>query len=256
MTRFVALHSFTRRAGTSTIAANLAVLLARSGLAVALVECDRRHDSASALLGVGVDAAPFVDACRGGGADGGPAQDVSSEIGVEDGRLLVVPGGRRDPVDGDDGAVTAEQLTTLLGSLVAEARPDMVILDAEAGLLQETLAIFAIVDDLLEIIEPDPVGHQGSAVTIDVAARLGVPQRWVLLNRAPATPLEPSERADLESAFGTALLAQIPHAPELGGATAVPFVLRRTSHPWCESMFGMAHTLVQAAVQTRGAVTQ
>lgn len=256
MTRFVALHSFTRKAGTSTLAANLAVLLARSGLAVALVECDRTHDTTESSLGIASDGVRFVDLCRKGTQAGSPAQDVSGALGVEEGRLLVIPGGRRRAAEGDDGAVTTDQLTTLLGALVATARPEVVILDAETGLLPETMAIFAIADDLLEVVVPDPAGHQGSAVTIDVAARLGVPQRWIVLNHAAAVPLPADQRMELQSAFAIPLLAEIPDAPELPAAGAAPFVLTRTTHPWSESTYEMARALVRAEIVVRGAVTQ
>jgi len=254
VTRFLVVHSFTRRVGTSTVAGNLALLLARSGLRVTLVDSHRQRDSVGAVLGVTPAARAFVDACRDpDGVDVAPA-DVSAAFRLPARRLVAIPGGhgsRRSPTD---PTVGADEIAALLRAVALATIPDFVVVDAEAGLHLETMALLAVADVLVEVTEPEPAGHQGSAITLDVAERLGVTRRWIVLNRALAAPVPDVDRVVLESAFRVPLLGALPEASELEPPATGPFVLEHPAHPWSGALYGVASDLLDDEVTAHGVV--
>jgi MinD-like ATPase involved in chromosome partitioning or flagellar assembly len=253
VSRFVVVHSFTRRVGTSAIGANLALILARSGLRVALVDAHRQRDSVGPTLGVAPQGRPFVDACRDP-APAGLLDDLSAPFRLPAGRLSAVPGGSGTPRTDADPTVGADEIVGLLRTVTLVSGADYVVVDAEAGLHLETTALFAVADVLAEVIEPEPAGHQGSAVTLDVAARLGIPRRWIVVNRAVATPVPDVDRVVLESAFRVPLLGALPEAPELPRSDAGPFVLEHPAHPWSAALYTIASTLLDDEMVARGAL--
>jgi len=253
VSRFVVVHSFTRRVGTSAVAANLALLLARSGLRVALVDTHRQRDSIGPSLGVAPRARAFVDA----GKDPAPAgllDDLSEPFRLPAGRFSAIPGGHATHLPDGDPSLSADEIVGLLRSVTLVSGADYVVVDAEAGLHLETMALFAVADVLAEVIEPEPAGHQGSAVTLDVADRLGVPRRWIVMNRAVTSPVPDVDRVVLESAFRVPLLGALPEAPEWDRTDAGPFVLEHPAHPWSASLYTIASTLLDDEMVARGAL--
>ncbi len=253
MTRFVVVHGFTRRVGASTLAANLALVLARSGLRVALVDTHRQRDSIGPALGVRAQTRAFIDACR---LPGAPEllDDRSADFRLPAGALVVLPGGHDAPRPHADPTVSADEITALLGAVTAASSADFVVLDGEAGLHLETMALLAVADVLVEVIEPEPAGHQGSAVTLDVAERLGVPRRRIVMNRAPEAPVPDVDRVVLESAFRVPLLGALPEAPELDPPGEGAFVLGHPAHPWSAALYAVASALLDDEMTARGVV--
>ena len=62
---------------------------------------------------------------------------------------------------------------------------DVLVIDTHPGLNEETLLSITISDVLLLILRPDKQDYQGTAVTVDIARRLEVPELLLLVNKVP-----------------------------------------------------------------------
>ncbi|PYE54784.1 MinD/ParA family ATP-binding protein [Deinococcus yavapaiensis] len=174
------LHSFVRGSGKTTLAARLAVLASR-GARVALIEADLGAPSLQTLLHL--DAPRFylndflVGACR--------AADIMTPLQVVRSGTLFVGCVNDHPTEVARTARTrlsVEQLDRALSELRAELELDLIVLDAAAGLGEQSLPAIALADDLLLVMRLDQQDYQGTGVTADVARKLGVPSVRLLVN--------------------------------------------------------------------------
>ncbi|MFM8236495.1 MAG: MinD/ParA family protein [Actinomycetota bacterium] len=249
MTQFVTVHGFRRGVGKTTVAVNLAGVLARAGLRVLLVETARRADDAGTLLG-GTRPEGFADLVAGAAEAASLGHDVTGTLGsTASGRLVVVGGGRAAAPDSDAmGAAT----TVAFHSLAEAYTPDLVVLDTAAGLTEETLTLLAVTDDLLLLVRPDRRDHQGSAVTADVAVRMGVPRPALLLTQVPGTELDPTDRARIEEAFSIPVAAVLPFSRAVAEYRGDrPFAVAHAGDPWSIAITGLASDLIAAADTAR-----
>lgn len=246
MTRYVAVHSFRRGVAKSVVAANLAVVLARSGLRLVLVGTGRFGDDLGLRLGVRLAGARFGDVVAGRAAISTAAHDVSAAAGVAEGRRLwVVRGGGPESDPLHDEEHDPERVRATFRELVGHVQPEVVVLDTEAGLTEDTIEIHALVDDLVLLVRPDRQDHQGTAVTLDVADRLSVPRTWLVLSHVVSGQIRARDRADAEAAFGTPVSAVLPFADGLtADDLTAPFVVRRSGHPWSIALRELASDLV------------
>src|SRR5262249_41261368 len=68
--------------------------------------------------------------------------------------------------------------------LLETLRLDYLFIDTHPGLNEETLLSLAISDALVLILRPDRQDFQGTAVTVEVARKLEVPNLWLVVNKA------------------------------------------------------------------------
>ncbi len=61
---------------------------------------------------------------------------------------------------------------------------DYLLIDTHPGVNEETLLSIAISDSLLLVLRPDHQDYQGTAVTLEIARRLEVPQLFLVVNKA------------------------------------------------------------------------
>ena len=83
-------------------------------------------------------------------------------------------------------------------ALRKELNLDYLFIDTHPGLNEETLLSIAISDILLIILRPDQQDFQGTAVTVDIARGLDVPNLFLVVNKAliTATNIHASGFAD------------------------------------------------------------
>ena len=250
MSRFVTVHGFRRGVGKTTVSVNLAGVLARAGVSVLLVETARRAEDAGAVLG-GTRPDGFAELVAGTAGAASIGRDATAAVGSSSGgRLVVVNGGRAVAPDPD---VIGEATTTAFHALLDAFAPDFVVLDTAAGLTEETLTLLAVTDDLLLLVRPDRRDHQGSAVTADVAVRMGVPRPALVLTQVTGTVLDPADRARIEEAFSIPVAAVLPFSREVAEHQGDrPFAISHAGDPWSIALTGLASDLVTTEAAARG----
>ena len=68
--------------------------------------------------------------------------------------------------------------------MLKEMKLDYLFIDTHPGLNEETLLSIAISDILLIVLRPDQQDFQGTAVTVDIARSLDVPNLILMVNKA------------------------------------------------------------------------
>jgi len=188
MAKVISLHSFRGGTGKSNITANLATIMANAGHRVGIVDTDVQSPGIHAIFGLSEsDLGVTLNAFLWGQKDiAEAAYDVSRPASLQNGKLYLVPSSMkmadisRVLHEGYDVRLLKDGLKELVRSLEL----DYLFLDTHPGLNEETLLSIAISGVLLIILRPDSQDYQGTSVTLEVARKLGVPNIYLVLNKA------------------------------------------------------------------------
>jgi septum site-determining protein MinD len=249
MNKIVTIHSFRRGVGKTSLAANLAVLLALQGQRVALVDRDFQTPSAHMFFGLsdGGIAHTFNDYLWNKCDALSTAQDITARLGLETrGKLFLVAASTqvaeilhilRNPLDIDRYINGFQTLET-------ELALDVLLVDAPAGLNEDTLPSIAITNTLVLVLHPDKQDFQGTAVVVDIAHNLEVPKILIVLNDAPETLEVTSAQSELEQTYRCGKGIILPHSEELMALTSSElFVLHHPEHLLTSSLKELAERL-------------
>jgi MinD-like ATPase involved in chromosome partitioning or flagellar assembly len=185
----ISVHSYRGGTGKTNTTANLAAMLVRHGKRVAIVETDIQAPGIHVLFGLDAKAIRLTlnDYLWGRCAIDEVAYDVHTTIASEapSGRLFVVPASVKA---GEIARILREGYDVALlnngfQQLVKGLQLDFLFIDTHPGLNEETLLSIAVSDLLIVLLRPDRQDYQGTAVTLDVARRLGVPKLFILMNK-------------------------------------------------------------------------
>jgi non-specific protein-tyrosine kinase len=165
--------------GKSTVAANLAVLMAQAGKKVTLVDANFRHPTQHEIFGLknSVGLADLLNHTP-------DAWGADCQATAVDG-LSVLPSGPLppDPVR----LLENSTLTDLVERL--KAASDIVVIDAPATLgLVDTFVAARVADALLFVVERGRVSRQDALQAKETLAASGAPMVGVVLNRATEMP--------------------------------------------------------------------
>jgi MinD-like ATPase involved in chromosome partitioning or flagellar assembly len=113
------------------------------------------------------------------------AYDVSQAIGERPGRLFLIPSSIKP---GEIAHLLREGydvglLSDGFGELIEQLDLDYLVIDTHPGVNEETILSIALSDQLLIILRPDQQDFQGTAVTLDVARKLDVPNMYLVVNK-------------------------------------------------------------------------
>ena len=247
--RVISVHSFRGGTGKSNISANLATALALRGRRVAVVDADIQSPGIHVLFGLTEERmSPALndylwDRCAIEDAAHDVSPDAVREAG---GAVFLVPSSIRA---GDIARVLREgydvaKLTEGFDGLLDRLRLDHLLIDTHPGLNDETLLSIAVSEVLLLVLRPDRQDFQGTAVTVDVARRLGVPELRLVVNKhAPWLDREALCR-QVEATYGARVAGVFAHADEMlelqsGGV----FALHYPEHAFSAGMARMAREL-------------
>lgn len=238
MVECIVFHSARPGVGKSTIAANVAALMAARGQRVGLVDANLQDGGLALFFGleearVGDTLNDFLlDRCDGAAA----LYDVTPPQ-CRPGSVMLLPA---SPRPRDLGALLQagfriERMTDDLPALAERLGLDRLLVDTHAGLQEQTLLpmlSLAIAHTLVVVLQLDQRDYQGTGVTVDVAHTLKVP-RVALVASQVAAAFAPADVArELEGAFKDRVLASIPYAEEVAAmGCADLFVLRHPDHP-------------------------
>lgn len=253
MSSIVSIHSFRGGTGKSNLSANLAATLASRGRRVGVVDTDIQSPGIHVLFGMDEEKMDrsLNDYLWGTCKIQEAAYDVSEQLGpgaAAGGALYLIPSSIRA---GEIARVLREgydvgHLNDGFGELIRQLRLDFLIIDTHPGLNEETLLSMTISDVLLLVLRPDRQDFQGTAVAVDVARKLEVPNMYLVVNKAPAAYDAAAIREQVETAYKVPVLAYMHQSEEiLQLGSAALFCMRCPEHAYTRQVHAIATRVME-----------
>lgn len=242
MTRIISLHSFTEGAGKTTLAANIAALMAHRGRQVALL-CVRTDDpTLRHIFTLRQDVPSLNDYIQGSVPIGEIAQDVTAQIGLARGRLHVVELGV------PSGAPPSlNVLSSALDALSELLHLDVVLIENPAGLSRSALTLIALAHLLTVVLLLDQKDYNGVSVLLDVAERLDVPLVRLIVNQVSSEFTQAEVKLRVEQTYQQPVAVVVPHSPDLNGRNGL-IVVQNSSHVFSAACSVAASALLEVDI--------
>ena len=253
LTTVVSVHSFRGGTGKSNTTSNVAAQLAAAGKRVAVIDTDIQSPGIHVLFGFDEDIEGTLnDYLWGKRAISEVAHDVTSTLTPD---VTVAPGGQLYLVPssmkaGDISRVLREgydvgTLNDGFRDLARDLQLDYLLIDTHPGLNEETLLSITISDVLLLILRPDKQDFQGTAVTVDVARRLEVPELYLVVNKVPHNVDIEDLRAQMTDAYRADTAALLPLSEQVvQNASGALFSITHPEHAWSGQIRAIADRLL------------
>jgi len=247
VSKVISIHSYRGGTGKSNVTANLAVSLAAAGKRVAAVDADIQSPGIHMLFDLtDLEGRPTLnDYLRERCAIRDAAVDVTPATLTGAGRVWVVPSSLKA---GEIAQVLREGydvglLNDGFRDLIDDLALDFLLIDTHPGLNEETLLSIAIADELIILLRPDRQDFQGTAVTVEVARKLGVKAMAIVLNKVLPAVAERGFQAEVERAYSASVVGVLQECSEMielgsGGL----FTLRFPNHPWTREIGRIANS--------------
>ena len=252
MGKIVSVHSFRGGTGKSNLTANLAVSVARKGKRIGIVDTDIQSPGIHVLFDVDVEKIGHTlnDYLWGKCSIEEAAVDVGSPLLLEDGKPAITGGAlylipcsnkageiARVLREGYDVSVLNDGFRDLIKGL----NLDLMLIDTHPGLNEETLLSIAISDTLILIMRPDKQDFQGTAVTVEVARKLQVPNLLLVVNKIlPDFDFE-DVRRQVESTYEASVAGLLPLSLDMVRlASSGIFCLKNPDHPISNEIHNIA----------------
>jgi MinD-like ATPase involved in chromosome partitioning or flagellar assembly len=245
LTKIVSVHSFRGGTGKSNTSANIAAQLALSGKRVAVVDTDVQSPGIHVLFGFDeeMQGKMLNDYLYGGCPIVECAHDVTSKVGDTTGTLYLVPASIKaaDIAKVLRQGYDVELLNEGFRALVKGLNLDVLVIDTHPGLNEETLLSITISDTLLLILRPDKQDFQGTAVTVDIARRLEVPELLLLVNKVPSQADLAAVSEDVSRAYGAEVAGVLQLTEDMvTNASGGLFSITSPDHPWSRTLASVA----------------
>ncbi|RPI29017.1 MAG: MinD/ParA family protein [Chloroflexota bacterium] len=250
MSKVIAVHSFRRGAGKSTLAANLAAIYAVEGHSVGVIDTD--FHSPTIHFPFHLDEADIYyslnDFLWGRCTARQCTYDVTNRMtGMIKGQVCLMPGSTRLSEvnqilrEGVDVRLLDEGLREISHSLGL----DLIVLDTCAGLNEDTMAAIALSTTLGLILRPDQQDYQGTAVTLDIAHALEIPNIFLITNMVPSAYDLHEVRDEVAEKYHCEVAAVLPFVEEMTslGSRDI-FALCFPGHPLSGEIMSLARRLV------------
>lgn len=249
MAKIVSVHSFRGGTGKSNTSANLAANMARSGRRVAVIDTDVQSPGVHVLFGFDADAPGRMlnDYLYGRCRIVDAAHDVTSAAAAAaGGALWLVPSSMRASEiakvlrQGYDVELLNEGFRDLIKGLDL----DVLVIDTHPGINEETLLSITVSDTLVLLLRPDRQDYQGTAVTVDIARRLQVPELLLLVNKVPSSADFSDLAAELHTAYGVEVVGVLPLSEDLvANASGALFSITNPDGIWSQTIRAVADRL-------------
>jgi MinD-like ATPase involved in chromosome partitioning or flagellar assembly len=251
MPKIISLHAFRGGTGKTHLTANLAALLALEGARVGLVDADLPSPAQHILFRLDENQPRFTlnHYLAGECSLSETAVEVTSQLGaaVKRGQVFLFPSNGRPRAiaqilrNGHDVSL----LNDLAQRAVREFNLDYLLIDTVPGPGTDTLLSLAIADTVGAVLRLDQQDYQGTAVMLEVARKLNVPQVGLIANRL-LNALDPENaRADLKTRFDCEVFGVLPHSDDLLSlASEGLFCVRFPDHPLTRDFLALAERLV------------
>lgn len=241
MTTVVSIHSFRGGTGKSNTTSNVAANLAARGHRVGVVDTDIQSPGIHVLFGFDDDLDNTLNDYLWGKL---PIKDAAHDVThVVSQSMDVAPGGMLFLIPSSMKAsdiarvlregYDVETLNDGFRDLARDLQLDYLLIDTHPGLNEETLLSITISDVLLLILRPDRQDFQGTAVTVDVARKLEVPELYLVVNKVPSGVDTEDLRRQMNAAYSAETAAILPLSEEVvQNASGGLFSLTNPNHPW------------------------
>lgn len=250
MSKIVSINAFRRGAGCSNVIANLTALLAVAGKRVGVVDINIQSPSLHLLFKL--DEAEITTTLNDYLWNRCNIEQVAHNVTLRSGvgskgQVFLIP------VSPDTEEIThvlrqgydVELLNTGLQQLVEALQLDVLLIDTQPGLNEETLVAFAISDILVILMRIDRQDYQGTGITVQVAHQLNVPRLMLIVNEVPPH-FDPAEvKAEVARTYQCEVVTVLPYTQELAAlAGAGIFALHYPQHPLTVTLKHVAASLM------------
>jgi MinD-like ATPase involved in chromosome partitioning or flagellar assembly len=134
-----------------------------------------------------------------------------------------------------------------LQTAITEFNLDYLFIDTHPGLNEETLLSIATSDILIIILRPDNQDLQGTAVTVDVARSLDVPNLFLMVNKALPKYNFAEIKKDIEAQFQAPVTSVLPLSFDMAeNASKDLFSLRYPDHEWSKALRNIVPYILNA----------
>jgi MinD-like ATPase involved in chromosome partitioning or flagellar assembly len=250
MAKIVSVHSFRGGTGKSNLTANLAATAAAQGLRVGIVDTDIQSPGIHVIFGLEekqINRA-LNDYLWGNCAIEDTAYSLAlPQLAGKGGAVYLIPSSIKA---GEIARVLREGydvglLNDGFQALIDRLRLDVLFIDTHPGLNEETLLSLAISDVLVLILRPDRQDFQGTAVTVEVARKLQVPQLLLVVNKALPSMDFPSLRQRVADTYNATVAGVFPECEEmLELASSGVFCLHYPDHPFTREVQRVARLVL------------
>jgi MinD-like ATPase involved in chromosome partitioning or flagellar assembly len=256
MTDIISIHSFRGGTGKSNTTANLAVAIARLGKRVGIVDTDIQSPGIHVLFGLDDERMDrsLNDYLWGNCSIEEAAYDVGAELGVDGGELAVIGGG----VHLVPSSIKIGEITRVLregydvgvlndgfNSLGERLGLDYLLIDTHPGLNEETLLSITISTVLVLVLRPDQQDFQGTAVTVDVARKLEVPEILLVVNKVLPEYDFDEVRSEIERTYDLPVAGMLPLSEDVVRlASDGVFFVKEPEHPISQEIGRIAQRVV------------
>ncbi len=249
MGKIVSVHSFRGGTGKSNLTANLSTALALTGKRVGIVDTDIQSPGIHVIFELEENQVnrALNDYLWGNCAIEDTAYEITpAAVAARGGVLYLIPSSikageiARVLREGYDVDRLGEGFQALLDKL----RLDYLFIDTHPGLNEETLLSLAISDALVLILRPDRQDFQGTAVTVEVARKLEVPNLWLVLNKVLSSMDPAALKQRVEDTYRAPVAAVLPLSEDmLRLASGGVFCLHHPDHPLTHEIRALAEKI-------------
>jgi MinD-like ATPase involved in chromosome partitioning or flagellar assembly len=249
MPKIVSIHSYRGGTGKSNLAANLATVVALQGKRAAIIDADIQSPGIHNIFDLdrGQISTTLNDYLWNRSPIENCVYDVSEAAGVQDrGSVFLIP----SSVNPDEIArILSEGYdVTLLNEgireLVCCLNFDYLFIDTHPGLSKETFLSIAMSNLVLLVLRPDRQDFQGTAVTVDLARQLMVPQMMLVVNKVLNSVDFADLKQQLERTYCTPVAGILPACEEMMrlGSNGI-FCQEYPNHPWTNTLIQIAQEM-------------
>lgn len=251
MSKIISVHSFRGGTGKSNTVANLAAIGALKGNRIGVVDTDVNSPGIHVLFGMDDSqmANSLNDYLWGKCSIKDTAHDVTERLGADSpGKVYLIPSSIKT---GEIARILREGydvglLNDGFQDLIEDLDLDFLLIDTHPGINEETLLSIAISDVLGLIMRPDQQDFQGTSVTVEVARKLGVPEMYLVINKAPEVLDFGKLKTDVEKLYNCDVAVILPHSDEMMmlGSAGI-FSVQHPDHPVTALYQDLAVTLME-----------
>lgn len=249
MSSIISIHSFRGGTGKSNLSANISSVIALQGYRVGIVDTDIASPGIHVLFGMDEEkmATALNDYLWGRASIEECAYDVGQSIGLQEGCLFLIPSSIKPGEiahllrEGYDVALLNDGFHELIDQLSL----DYLVIDTHPGVNEETILSIAISDQLIIILRPDQQDFQGTAVTLDVARKLEVPNMYLVVNKVLSRFDFQEVRQQISETYGCEVLGVLPLSEDVVAlASRGVFCVRYPEHEFSHRINEIAKRLM------------